>query len=504
MNYFDSKYYFLSFNKDVITCRFIIEVYNKSTLINLHFAAMNQMKFFNKFNIACAIAYAVSAYPVHAVGNRVLGGENIYENDCLTFNIKAQLLVDEVNYHNKRNLLDPRRFNSGASFRNSEVYMYGDINPTIKYCFGMGFNPPTNLYYDSYAYVSDAYIQFSVNDYFQIYVGNFQNFYGMNTMTNITDRFFLESDLSTIAFEPQYGLGAAATYNLCNRGTIGIAVTTEDATLSLLDNDGLTQSLRLMSLNTPKNSPVMYSGRITALPWAVDDCKVLHVGVHGYTFKPQYDIEDGNKVGKQFYNEKIYDEDSFGLGYGIISYLYPESGNRTTFNQSLFFIDNKIEIAFPKWIKSGGIELAFLYNQFAFQSEYNYLSFNQFVNPITNQNPKYSSKGGYAQVEYVVFGGQRFYQPEFGLIGPIKVDECSRYGAMSLDFRASYLNMRDSKAVEADLGKGNNYTLGLNYLVNNNVSVKLNYIFSEVKYINNAVMRKAKANALAVRFQAIF
>ena len=117
-----------------------------------------------------------------------------------------------------------------------------------------------------------------------------------------------------------------------------------------------------------------------------------------------------------------------------------------------------------------GLEAAFQAGPFHLQAEYITTNVSRIAD---SGEPNYSLSGGYVYGSFFLTGDSMPYyadQGEFGRVIPKK-----KGGAVELLARYSWIDLNDLEAgIEG--GKGNNFTLGINWYVNPNVRFMLNYI----------------------------
>jgi len=116
-----------------------------------------------------------------------------------------------------------------------------------------------------------------------------------------------------------------------------------------------------------------------------------------------------------------------------------------------------------------GAELAFSWKNIMFQSEYSMSNLTRFSN-----SPNAKFEGFYAQAGYILYGGSYVYDNAQGEF--TQINRGKTWGDIELAFRYSYLNLNDFDA-KIYGGAGEEFTFGVNYHVNNNVKLMLNYSY---------------------------
>jgi len=123
-----------------------------------------------------------------------------------------------------------------------------------------------------------------------------------------------------------------------------------------------------------------------------------------------------------------------------------------------------------------GIELAAAWKNFMFQSEYVSSTLTgtdlNGVNGVTST----TADGFYAQAAWLIFNGRYRYNSGEGEFTRIKRGR--DWGDVELAFRYDYVSLNDFDA-QIYGGGANAYTVGLNYHINSNVKVMLNYSYAE-------------------------
>ena len=211
---------------------------------------------------------------------------------------------------------------------------------------------------------------------------------------------------------------------------------------------------------------------------------------YSYTYKVNYMPQSKDKT--------------MGLHFGAaISYRTPKTDVSTSeFGTSRYSVRNGTSINRKKYIDTDlirdvqhdllyGFELAGYAKGFRFQSEFigNKTKVKSFTNE-DNLSDKHF-KGWYAYAGYMLFGGkQNFNRGEGEFTMPSRGRS---WGDIELLFRYDYLNLNSQNILG---GSGENFTVGLNYWINKNVKVVLNYQYSNNdRYANGKGKLKVGYNA---------
>lgn len=283
--------------------------------------------------------------------------------------------------------------------------------------------------------LKDAYIKYT-NDagVFNVKAGHFREGFSMETTTTSRYVTFIERSLPS-KFSPSRHLGFQVNYiqtkYLLTGGihfnTIGDPEETEfsqDANKDFGIDEGYS-----------------FTGRVVYRP-VIDNEKVLHIGTAASYRTPKtsaeipYSYRFSTRSISNINRKKYLDTDD------ILNV-----DNRTLFN----------------------VELAGAYKNIMFQSEY-------FNNDIkrTEGLSKINLNGLYAQVGYLLGDGRYRYNRNEGEFTQPYLGE--KNGELEIAFRFDYLDLNDEVAGIYG-GSANGYTLGLNYYVNTNVKLMLNYSY---------------------------
>lgn len=140
----------------------------------------------------------------------------------------------------------------------------------------------------------------------------------------------------------------------------------------------------------------------------------------------------------------------------------------TNVSQARFFTTGKIRLVDHTSLYNG--EFAGVFGPASIQAEYT----NAVVRRL-NDLPNASFNGSYAFVSYFLTGETRPYLVEEGEFD--RIIPRSSIGAWEIAARVSGIDLNDnSTGVNINGGKGTNYTLGLNWYINANFKLMLNYV----------------------------
>ncbi len=139
--------------------------------------------------------------------------------------------------------------------------------------------------------------------------------------------------------------------------------------------------------------------------------------------------------------------------------------------------------------RTNGVELAWVEGPWSIQSEYIQQSINR------NSNPNLTIDSWYFLGSYFLTGESRNYSHKYGIFSTLTPHAES--GAWEIGLRYSEMDLSDNLILG---GKMKNWTFGLNYYLNKNSKLALNYIDSKA---NNNVIRD-NPKFLQIRYQYVF
>lgn len=284
--------------------------------------------------------------------------------------------------------------------------------------------------------LKDAYLEFSPTTAFALRAGNFKEGFSMESTTTSRYLTFIERPNAIATFAPSRHIGIAAMYSknwLYGMGGIHFQ-----------DVGGLEE--RTFSQDNNKDfgfdEGVSFTGKLVAMPFYSDFNKGLHFGIMGSYRTPKSDAE---VPGTHRYSTR----------------------SLTSINRKKYMDTDLIPDV--DHIVLGGFEVAAYHKNLRFQAEYIISNLHR-----KNDLPTEKFDGWYAFGSVLLFGGKynyniwdaEFTQPTRG----------KSWGDVELAFRYDYLSL-NSRMDGIMGGAGEGYTVGVNYHVNNNVKVMLNYVY---------------------------
>ena len=336
----------------------------------------------------------------------------------------------------------------GTEFCRARLYLKGDIYDNIgfeiQYDFAGGGGPE----------FKDVYIELKEIPLLGNFrVGQFKSPFSLEYMTSSEYITFMERGLNN-AFAPRRNTGF-----MLHNHALDKRMTWATSIYRTADDFGDSQG------NSSTEGGYSFVGRITGLPWYKDKGKkLLHIGF-------SYNYQNA------FENEFDYDSE-------------PETKLAGNFVNTGDFEAEYAHLFNP--------ELALVFGPFSLQAEYTFTNVNT-TGSISGQDPEFS--GFYIYGSYFLTGEHRNYRKKKGSFGRIEPNNNFSWGkglgAIELAARYSELDLSDS---DIEGGRLNDVTLGLNWYLNPNTRVMLNYVHAEVDLSNDNV-KNGNADMFAMRFQ---
>ena len=341
----------------------------------------------------------------------------------------------------------------GTIFRTVRLYLSGEIYENIgfkvAYDFGSGGGRPS---------FTDVYMELKkIPVLGNFRVGHFKEPFSLEELTSSRFVTFMERSLNN-AFAPKRNTGFMLYNNLLDKRMTWAAGVFRNA-----DVFGDSQGDR------STEGGYSFSGRITGLPYYEDKgTKLIHTGF-SYAYK------------NAFENEFSFDS-------------HPEIRLADDFVDTGSFKADLANLINP--------ELAIVYGPFSLQTEYTFADINR-KRSTTGSNV---FTGFYVYGSYFLTGEHRKYETKKGAFGRVKPNKNFNWGkgmgALELTARYSELDLSDR---DIDGGKLDDVTLGINWYLNPNTRVMLNYVRAKVdRLVSSVRLDDAKADLLSMRFQIDF
>ena len=341
----------------------------------------------------------------------------------------------------------------GTEMRRARFYMAGNIYKHIGYKIEFEYTGgDVNL--------TDVFMELQETPVLGNFrVGHMKEPFNLEWMYSSNHLTFLERGLN-FAFVPRRNIGFAAYNNAFNE-----RISWSGGIFRNTDNFGDGKGDR----STEGSYNV--TGRLTAVPWYEDKGrKLMHTGI-SYSYQNAFE----NRV-RYNSNPEINLADNF-----------LDTGNITAESVNLF-----------------NPELALVYGPFSFQAEYTHADINQ-KRGVDND---LHFSGFYAYASYFVTGENRTYIKRNGAFGRPEPHKNFHWGsgegkgAVELAARYSELDLSDD-GVEG--GRLQDITAGINWYLNPNTRVTLNYVHASVdRRIGDVRLNNDTADMLALRFYIDF
>jgi len=285
--------------------------------------------------------------------------------------------------------------------------------------------------------IKDALVERFFGDHFSVRAGNFKEGFSMETTTTSRYLTFIERASVVATFGPSRHIGADVTFSRNMLFATG--------GIFFQEVGGLEERIFSEDNNKDFGTDEGYSltGKFVLMPGYANTDAGLHFGAAGSYRTPKTDSELA----------------------GAVRY---STRSLTSINRKKY-MDTDL-IAGVKSSTLTGLEFAAYYNQFRFQAEY----IGAKVAYLDESKAAENFNGFYMFGSMLLFGGKQTYNTaEAEFTQPRRGKE---WGDIELAFRYDYLNLNSS--MDGIMGgSGEGYTLGLNYHINNNVKMMLNYAY---------------------------
>jgi len=373
-----------------------------------------------------------------------------------TLKIGGRIMADFVFFDDYDENLETAvdgEWHSGFEFRRARLYMSGTIYKYV--AFKAQFDFATGD-----ADFKDMWVGLRGQDclgcmFPDITVGHFKEYFSLEELTSSKYITFMERALPVTTFAPSRNSGLGLFRDFYgSRATLGLGVFGNS-------NDYGNHEWR---------DGYNITGRATFLPWAPCDCEshFLEIGVSAsykgdlrtlrYRTRP-----DGTHIGPRIVDTGNFDADSA--------------------------------------ILLGG-EIAFQYDRWHFQGEY----ITSMVDSVEADDPTYY--GYYAEASYMLLGGTRPFKRAYATFNRVKpctnlwAKDCCGFGGLEIAARYSTVDL-DEGLVQG--GTAKDITVGLNWYLNPNTVVKLNYAYVDVENAHGeGAIGDGQINVFGTRFQVDF
>lgn len=304
-----------------------------------------------------------------------------------------------------------------------------------------------------------AYIEYIRLNPFRIMVGNIKEPAGLEWMTSRRRTTFLERAASLDAYKPDWNIGMRAEYRGSNYNVMGALM-----------------SGGVISRQRDVTDGYAFSGRVSLSPYSQGTI-YTHLAFSG-----SYRVNS--------YTQRI--DGQFDRQYNPIR-LRTRIGTRAI--DARFIGRNDVQDAVD-WTRLNA-EAAFGVGPLSVQGE---LSSVNITRDFGGANLNLG--GFYVQASYFLTGESRSYRPNRGNMGALIPNRNFRpgFGTGAIELAARY-SRADSNDQDYDGGEMDHFTLGLNWYLNREIRVMLNYMYLEAERLNG---KQSKGSVVAARFQIEF
>ena len=403
----------------------------------------------------------------------------------------GRVQVDMAHYHNQKNgildgpLNDPESkpyMPGGISLRRVRFAVKAEVNEDW---YGeVDFNMANGVFG-----LQDAFIEYNgLGKYgLQFKLGNFKEDFSMEYTTSSRFVTFMERPMPITAFNFTRRLGFQAQWQQLDWLRISAGVTGQEIDNWMLRTN-IEESMKIMNRGSGAN----FTGKAVLMPWGGNPDQGLHIG---------YNIQ--HRSGEWITEDLLTPDDGIAPDGRAWNAMRVDSRNSTAVNRTKY-----LDTRWFNGVKNSvyhGFELAGYKDGFRFGSEFimqnaimdeTLPNFPNITDPVLRaqyaQNKTFY--GYYIQAGYLLFGGQQRYN-----VNESEFTQPTRgrsWGDLEVLFRYDYLDLnngqRDANIQPGGLdagkvalgtyqqgGSGHNFTFGLNFWVNNNVRLTLNYMISQ-------------------------
>ena len=292
----------------------------------------------------------------------------------------------------------------------------------------------------------DNFITYNFTKRFGLRAGNIQEAFSMDLLNSFKDLSLMNRAQVVNAFAPGHHLGLQGVYEDKQWLLTGGVHFQKSMTLGNKENSD-------SNLQKGQNEGYSLTGRAVWMPQNNSKEKGLHIGVAASYATPKTD------VGKDTPPKTVRYSQSEST---INKIKFMDTGYITDVNNTRLM----------------GVELAGYYGPWKFQAEY--------IQQDVNRNHGFvdeSFSGFYVQSSCLLLGGKQDYNNSRGAFNQPLI---GKKGDIELALRFDRLDM-NGKVIKG--GVSNQYTAGMNYYINENLKVQLNYYYITHKDYNSLNVR---------------
>ena len=338
-----------------------------------------------------------------------------------------------------------------TEFRRARLYIAGEIYENI------GFKAQYDFAGSGRPDFKDVYLELKkIPVLGNLRVGHFKEPFSLEELTSSKYITFMERSLNNV-FSPSRNTGFMLNNHALNKRMTWATGIFRNAN-GFGDSEG----------GRSTEGGYSFSGRITGIPYYEDEGKkLIHTGF-SYSHQNAFD----NTISFDSTPETHMTDD------------FVDTGSFTAHSSDRF-----------------NPELAVVYGPFSLQTEYTFVDVN--LKRSMDSDPEFS--GLYVYGSYFLTGEHRKYSTKSGTFSRVKPKNNFYWGegigAIELTARYSHLDL-DDESIRG--GKLNDITAGINWYLNPNTRIMLNYVHAHADILNTGVNRDGNANLAAMRFQIDF
>lgn len=356
------------------------------------------------------------------------------KNQAIRFWFDIRVQIDGAFFFGEKDFMDP--IGNGIAIRRARFAVKSQINRNW-------YGEIDTDWRNGDVEIKDALIRYNTCGW-DFTLGNFKEDFSMEETTSSRYLPFMERPMVIDAFAPGRHMG----FNIVSR--YKWLYYSAGVHFQIIDSGETALNVQNNNKDYGRNQGVSFTGKLVFNPlynMGVD--RGIHIGGGASYRTPKTDVLPA-EWGTSRFNTR----------------------NATAINRKKYLDTDLIKDVDHEFLWNA--ELAGHYQGFRFQGEY--VGNNVYVlnsTPLANRSTK-TFKGWYAMAGYLLFGGKQQYN-----MNETEFTQPSRgrhWGDVELLFRYDFLDL-NSKNIRG--GAGQNYTVGVNYYINNNVKFVVNYQYSD-------------------------
>lgn len=285
--------------------------------------------------------------------------------------------------------------------------------------------------------LKDALVRYSGIKHLEFTAGNFKESFSMESTTTSRYLSFMERPMIVQTFAPSRHIGYQVSFK--SKYILGFA----GAFFQAIEDLEIRTNVEDNNKDYGRNAGHSFTAKMVAMPFAGKADYGLHLGVAGSYRSPKADMATSEYGGVRY---------STRNGTSINRKKYLDTDVITNVDHDLLY----------------GAEFAGYYKALRVQAEY--IGNNTYL----KSNTVYKFNGWYAHAGILLFGGRQRYNASEGEFTQPKRGQ--KWGDIELLVRYEYINLN---SLDVYGGSAQAYSAGLNYHVNNNVKIMLNYQFND-------------------------